>query len=468
MNCQQFNSLKVRLILSAVLMICLVLPLIGITLSNAFEQKLKRSIKHELSAYIYSILAVAEVEEQALFIPEQLAENQFNVSESGLYALVTNSRKTQKSSDFLQDIAPDRSKPLSILWQSASLLAMTPPAHIPTPDIGANHFAFVNVEKESHFIYSYSVSFSSSVTEQGKADFPVTIHIIKNKQDFIAQVTQFQQTLWLWLLFLMSLLVIIQVFWLKWTLKPLKVLQSELHRIEQGRLDQLEAQYPIELTQVTNQLNLLLKTEQGQRQRYRNALADLAHSLKTPLAVIQSQGGLSQSGLQQIDTINNIIQHQLKRAQSAGESSWHLGININSVLKKLLGSLAKIYVEKDLQWINNCQKDAVFKGDEADLLEILGNLLDNASKAATRQVCITVTSNAAQLLIQIEDDGKGIKPSVRDTIMQRGVRADTYQQGHGIGLAIVRDLVSSYQGEITIGESTELTGAQFNLLFRYQ
>jgi two-component system sensor histidine kinase PhoQ len=194
-------------------------------------------------------------------------------------------------------------------------------------------------------------------------------------------------------------------------------------------------------------------------------LSDLAHSLKNPLAVIQSQQDISASAGEQLTLINNIIEHQLKRAQSAGQSSWHLGVKIKPVVDKLISTLAKIYHDKNLSFAVNVDASAIFKGDEADLMEILGNLLDNACKAAKQKIAISVISSAKILTIEIADDGAGIEASQREIILSRGGRADTYQAGHGIGLAIVNDLVSSYQGQLTISNSTTLNGAVFTLVF---
>jgi len=216
---------------------------------------------------------------------------------------------------------------------------------------------------------------------------------------------------------------------------------------------------------VTEQLNLLLSAEQKQRQRYRNALSDLAHSLKTPLAVIQSQQQLSQLTIEQLGVINSMVDHQLRKAQSAGQSSWHLGTKIAPIANKLISSLEKIYQDKAINFTVNIASEAVFRGDEADLLEVLGNLLDNACKAAKTKISLKVTDEKKVVQFIIEDDGCGIAEALRQDILQRGTRADTYQHGHGIGLAIVRDLVDSYQGSITIEESSSLTGAKFILNF---
>jgi two-component system sensor histidine kinase PhoQ len=446
----QKNSLKVRLLLSTLVMTIVLLPVIGITLTKAFERQLSVSLENELTAYSYSILTVAEVDERRLLMPEYLLENQFNISQSGLYSLIYS--------------LPKKNVPAEKLWQSQSLLTMPlqplSAELIPSPKVGENIFTSIMLEGEKHLLYSFSVSFSDNAQP-----FPITLHLIKNQRKFLLALSDFKQQLWSWLIVLMLIFIVIQVVWLLWTLKPLKVLANELEYIEQGKKKALEENYPLELQQVTSQLNTLLLTEQNQRKRYRNALADLAHSLKNPLAVMQSEASLSKDALSQISLINNIIEHQLKRAQSAGESSWHLGVAVKPTLDKLVASLNKVYQDKSLHFTIHAEQDTLFKGDEADLMEMLGNVLDNACKAAKFSVSVTVKTNNEKLIITVEDDGVGIESSQQQAILARGTRADTYHAGHGIGLAIVRDLVNSYQGQLSIGTSTSLGGAAFTITF---
>jgi two-component system sensor histidine kinase PhoQ len=448
----QINSLKFRVLFSTLLMTIVMLPVIGLTLTNAFDQQLSIAMKNELTAYSYSILTVAEVDNNELLMPEYLLENQFNISQSGLYALI-NSR-------------PNKNFSAERLWQSQSLLTLPLQALsvglIPSPKIGENIFSVITLEGKKHLLYSFSVSFSDNAQP-----FPITLHLIKDQKEFLLALSDFKQQLWSWLIFLMLVFIVIQVAWLLWTLKPLKVLAHELTTIEQGKKNTLDAHYPLELQRVTSQLNTLLLTEQNQRKRYRNALADLAHSLKNPLAVMQSEASLSKQVHQQISLINNIIEHQLKRAQSAGESSWHLGVEVKPLLDKLIASLMKVYQDKQLRFNVNVDNKALFKGDEADLMEMLGNLADNACKAGKSTVAVTVKVNNKQLTITVEDDGVGIESSQQQAILARGTRADTYHAGHGIGLAIVRDLVSSYQGQLSLSTSTSLGGAAFILIFQY-
>ncbi|MDO6445906.1 ATP-binding protein [Colwellia sp. 1_MG-2023] len=446
-----FNSLKSRIIVSALVMVMVILPIVAFFISSAYQKHMNASVENELVAYSYSILAVAELEDGLLLMPEALAENQFNTSESGLYALMTSKGNIPRT-----------------LWRSSSLLAMVIPYELQSPKVGESQFYALPVDDINHFVYSFSVSFSDSLNQEDSLQ-NMTLHIIKQQADYQMLMTEFRQQLWLGLFVLMAVLLLLQFIWLNWSLKPLAMLKKEILGIEQGKESLLKEKYPQELKQVTEQLNTLLITEQNQRKRYRNALSDLAHSLKTPLAVLQGQLAAKDINpaekQSQLDEINAMIEHQLKRAQSAGQSSWHLGVKISPSVDKLLNSLQKIYQDKQLLINKQMQADLIFKGDEADFLEIIGNLMDNACKAAKQQVLLTITKQDSSLIITVEDDGCGIADDKIDSILQRGTRADTYAQGHGIGLAIVRDLVESYQGTLVIASSFELTGAKFTVMF---
>lgn len=426
-------------------MVMVILPIVAFIISNAYQQHMNASVQNELVAYSYSILAVAEVEDEQLVMPEVLVENQFNTSQSGLYAIITSKGNIPRT-----------------LWRSSSLLAIIIPQNLQSPPIGDSRFYSLSMDDSQHHIYSYSVSFSENGNTQ-----EMSLHIIKQQADYQELMSEFRQQLWFGLLALMSVLLILQFIWLKWSLKPLALLKKEISDIEQGEGNLLKESYPEELQQVTVQLNTLLTTEQNQRKRYRNALSDLAHSLKTPLAVIQRHIEVNDvtNSQEPLDEINLMIEHQLKRAQSAGQSSWHLGVKVLPCVKKLLNSLQKIYHDKQLLFIENIESELTFKGDEADFLEIIGNLMDNACKAAKKKIAITIIKQQSLLIVIVEDDGCGIEPDKIDNILQRGTRADTYSQGHGIGLAIVRDLVESYQGSLSIESSSSYQGAKFTLSF---
>lgn len=451
---------------SLLAMVIIIFPTIAFIIMNSFEKHMVRSIENELSAYSYSILAVAEVEQNKLVMPQALIENQFNVSDSGLYGFISASVNHLAKAGMQQEMED------IMLWSSESALTLNLPEQLSGNVFGilsneftglvtgGKYFSTVELNGLPHFIYSYAVSFSDEDN-----NFPLIVHIVRDKQTFLYFIRDFKQQLWFGLAILMVIIFLLQLIWLMWTLKPLSTLAQEVKAIEQGRAEKLTSLYPKELAKLTTRLNQLLATEQKQRQRYRNALSDLAHSLKTPLAVLQAQSDISDVNQEQINRINATIEHQLKRAQSVGYSSWLLGIEMKPVVDKLLNTLAKIYQEADKEVVLTMTGKPNFKGDEADLLELLGNLLDNAYKAAKSTIKLTINQQDDSLVICIEDDGVGIKTEKISQILERGVRADTYQAGHGVGLAIVRDLIESYQGELHITHSECLGGAKFTVSF---
>ncbi|QSX34633.1 GHKL domain-containing protein [Shewanella avicenniae] len=435
-------SLKSRIVASALLLNLVLLPLIGMALSDAFRVAMTDAEQSEMSAAMYGILALAEVEDDELVLPATLQDKQFNVDQSGLYALVTNPQG-------------------EILWRSASLLSMSLPQPLPFPAMGQRQFGEMSFNGTPHFIFSFSAGFSAPTPNDEAFDFAV--HIIKTEAALAATQAEFTEKIWHWLFILMAILLLLQAGWLWWTLRPISRFRQELAAVEQGKQQHLNSQYPSELAKVAEQINLLISNEQRQRQRYRNALSDLAHSLKTPLAVLSSIKQLPDEAQEPIHNISANISHQLKRAQSSGNAAWHQGIEVKPIAEKLARTLPKIHRDKPLTISLNIEDNPLFYGEEGDLTELLGNLLDNACKAAKQQVRFSANKRQGELLMVIEDDGPGIAPEQREAIFQRGVRADTYEKGHGVGLAIVKDLLTTYQGSWQIERSQALGGAQFNI-----
>lgn len=435
-------SLKSRIIASTLLLNLVLVPLIGFALSDAFRMEMTNAEQSEMSAAMYGILALAEQDNGELELPAVLQDKQFNIDQSGVYALVTNPNG-------------------DILWQSSSLLSSPAPTQLPFPPLGQSQFGEITFNQQAHFIFSFSASFAATSAEQAPLTFAV--HIIKTEQILAATQAQFSQTIWRWLLVLMLILLLFQAGWLWWTIRPLARFRQELIAVEQGHQPHITSHYPTELAQVAEQLNLLISNEQRQRQRYRNALSDLAHSLKTPLAVLSSIKALPTEAHEPIQTINDNISHQLKRAQSSGNLAWHRGLSVVPIAERLGRTLPKIYRDKSLQLQLAVADNALFFGEEGDLTELLGNLLDNACKAAQQRVLLTVKQQNHELQIMVEDDGPGVAEHLQQQIFQRGVRADTYDKGHGVGLAIVKDLLESYQGRWQITRSEQLGGAKFSV-----
>lgn len=319
--------------------------------------------------------------------------------------------------------------------------------------------------------------------EDGISEYSFTV--IENAEPYYAEISDFRSNLWFWLGGAAIVLLLMQLLLLRWSLSPLTRMAGDLKSIESGDADKLADDYPQELRGVTANLNMLIESERKQQERYRTTLGDLAHSLKTPLAVISGVLPELKSDAQsnrdkptdtkfheveeQMDRMNQIVSYQLQRAvQSNHTHSLARQVNISASVEKVIKALDKVYAEKNVQVETSLNRACMFFGDERDLLELLGNVLDNAFKYGNSRVVVNVESvnNAKNTRVQIrvDDDGVGIPENEIDYVLQRGARADTLAQGQGIGLAIVTDIVESYDGEIRVKKSS-LGGATIEIEF---
>jgi two-component system, OmpR family, sensor histidine kinase PhoQ len=260
-------------------------------------------------------------------------------------------------------------------------------------------------------------------------------------------------------------------------LAPVRRLEQEIAALERGRASQLGEGYPRELAGVTTGLNALLESERNRIVRYRDTLGNLAHSLKTPLAVIRASLGGVDSGERrsaatvqlEIDRIAQIVEHQLKRAAAGGGAT--LGqapVPVLALLSDLRAALLKVHAGKDLHIEIDAPAELGFLGDSGDILELLGNVVDNACKWCRSRVLVAARFDPDRALprrlsIVVEDDGPGIPPELRTRVIERGVRADEHVPGHGLGLAMVRETVGLYGGQFFIDASTALGGARVEL-----
>jgi two-component system sensor histidine kinase PhoQ len=314
--------------------------------------------------------------------------------------------------------------------------------------------------QNNYFLYAYTAEFETSEGYQ-----PVSFYVLQDKQVFNTEKSKFANTLWNWLGLIALLLLILLLVSLNAALLPISRLNKQIRQAESGQLKRIDQRYPPELEKLKSSINNLLDTEQQQRSRYKNSLSDLAHSLKTPLAVLSGTAGLPEQAKEPISQINLQIQRQLKRAVAGTSSTFEQAVSIKPVVDKLFNAMNKVYADKHLTLTHDIQHQALgFHGDITDLMEILGNVLDNACKAAVKQVTLSVLTNLNTLLIHVEDDGPGIPKDKREQLLERGTRLDSYKEGQGIGMAVVADLVSAYQGQLKIKQSN-LGGAKLTLIF---
>ena len=301
----------------------------------------------------------------------------------------------------------------------------------------------------------------------------ITFSVAVSLTPYEEQLWRFRRQMLGWFTGLMLLLLLTLAALLRWVLAPVRRLEREIHEVEEGRSEVLGGGYPRELSGVATNLNALLVGERKRVARYRDTLGNLAHSLKTPLAVMQSaltkQSAVTPSTFgAEIDRMRDIIAHQLKRAAASGGAL--LGqapVDVAQLAVDLRATLLKVYAGKDLSIELAVEPESQFVGDRGDFTELLGNLVDNACKWCRSRVRVTATTDERggprlRLNVVVEDDGPGISEEDRARVLQRGVRTDESVPGHGLGLAMVHDTVDLYGGTLSI-DTSPLGGAQFIL-----
>jgi two-component system sensor histidine kinase PhoQ len=299
---------------------------------------------------------------------------------------------------------------------------------------------------------------------------PFRFVAVHDSEDFIAEKNAYRNQLWQWLGAVGVLLLIAQTAILRWGLKPLKKLAKALNAMESGDTRDIEGDHPDELQDIVDNLNQVLAREQALRQRYRNSLSDLAHSLKTPLAVMQANlsqasadAELQQLAAEQVARMNQVVSYQLQRAVSSQQQGSHQRTELEPIVLRLVNALQKVYANKAMKVQTSLAAHSVFAGDEQDLMEVIGNITENAFKYGKSHVSIHSEIKDKHLLICISDDGPGIPAEQQSRILERGHRLDTNIPGQGIGLAVAADIVHSYAGELKVSKSP-LGGAEFQLL----
>ncbi len=305
-----------------------------------------------------------------------------------------------------------------------------------------------------------------------KYGYPVVISVAEDLSELDARIVRFRLRFALVTLTILASLIIVQRAILRWGLRPLEHVRKECRRLEQGEIVQLNEELPMEIRPLAEELNRILRLMQQRLERSRNALGNLAHALKTPLALLAQLNARNAERLgpedeaeyrASLETLRTIVDRELKRARLAGTGSPGNPLELGEELSHLLEVLKKIYAEKDLSYECVIHGNARFSGDREDILELLGNLLDNASKWARSSVRVTLTGGPDGLSIQIEDDGPGIEDPELNELSARGVRLDESTPGHGLGLSIANEIVDHYGGEIRFSRSADLGGLRVTL-----
>ncbi|MEL7044317.1 MAG: two-component sensor histidine kinase, partial [Pseudomonadota bacterium] len=354
------RSLASRLMIAALILVPITLGLAAAYLERAHRDALDAAIAERLQLQVITLLAQANVTDD-FDLPLMPLEARLLQPASGLYAMVSSDRG-------------------ETLWLSPSAAFLSNPLErlsdgIPPLSPGTR---FDN-ELGGLFRHAYQVLWER---EDG-SEVPLRFVVAESSAPRDADVMEFRSKLILWLAAMLVIMLLLQLAIVRWGLTPLRRLAERIQQIEAGKAAELDGDWPREVQPLVGNLESLLSGEQQRRERMRNTLADLAHSLKTPLAVLRSADlhAPDYSSLQQeqLDRMDEVMQWHLQRAVGANHRLLQR-VEVLPVLERLRSTLLKVYAARDLEIVVATEGDARFRGDERDLMEILGNLLDNACK----------------------------------------------------------------------------------------
>ena len=454
-------SLQARSLAAAGFALAAFLGLAFFALDQAFFDAALSSQRDRLQGYMHAYLAGADTNRAGNLIPPEVGPDpRFDRPGSGLYASIVG--------DHVRN-AKDRQ------WRSPSALGLELPFDTELAQ-GATVFSGpVQTAQGDLFILSQGITWSVP----NRPELKLTLHIAEDSAALQNQVQVFRRTLLAWLGGLGVLLLLLLLGVLRWSMAPLRRVAADLARVERGAEEHLAGRYPTELSGLATNLNNFIDSERERLERYRNTLADLAHSLKTPLAVVRTQLESETDGkelrwtvLEQVGRMDEIVSYQLSRAATSGRQTFAAPLPLEPYAEEIVRSLEKVYADKQVLCEFEIDPESRFRGDQGDLMELLGNVLENAFKWARHSVLLTARpgrsadARGGGLDLCIEDDGPGIPQDRVEHLLQRGVRGDERVQGHGIGLSIVQNIVKAYGGSLKVSRSEALGGARFDLHLR--
>ncbi|MDJ0929020.1 MAG: ATP-binding protein [Gammaproteobacteria bacterium] len=443
-------SLRLRVLLAGAVVVALFAGLTGLAIERSFRGSVEELSRERLLARIYMLMSAADVDADGILtMPFGLPEPKLAVPGSGSYAAIAMTDG-------------------ETLWRSESSLGLEV-AYPTVQDPGSSRL-IETAPDDSDLLQTLAYPVIWEL--DGGAEKIFIFQAAESRAALDAEFTAFRNILWRWLGGGAVALLLMQAVVLIWSLAPVRRVAEEVREIETGSRDSLGGDYPQELQRLTTGLNALIDGREARLQRYRNTLSDLAHSLKTPLAVLRAgdagEAGSAQNVAEQLDRMEQSIEYHVQRAAMSGRSPLAAPIEVRPAAVRVIESLKKIYHDKPLDIECDIAPHIVFAGDPGDLDELLGNLGDNACKWGRSLVRISAhneldAEQRLHLILSVEDDGPGIPDELREAVLKRGVRADSRLPGQGIGLGVVRETVEElYGGSVQI-DAGELGGTRVRL-----
>lgn len=456
-------SIRLRLLGATLIILPLFLGMTAWILDGAFADYQGQSQRESMRLQ-QLLLAKAADWDGAGWVIDGLDEPRLSLPNSGLYAFILS------PDGLIQWRSPSSLQMGELAGQPDEVIRMAEVLDIHSLSIGQHRFAECLIA-QAHFCQATRVAWGSAGPEG-------IFLIMESQQRVLAARSAYRDDL-LWLLLgATAMLLLAQALIFRWGLAPMRVIAAKIRSLERGEADSLEGSYPDELVPLTDNINVLLASEKARRERVRNTMDRLTHVLKTPLMLIRNSTDTDARFRElvqgQVDRMLGIVEGELAKARLDGRAADILGkpVAVAPVLQRIVDAYSRLprttatATEPGALEINTSavSAEAVFRGDERDLQDLFGSVLENSLKYCRHRIAVSAQPRAVEnetwLELTIGDDGDGVQPGWEKEILKRGARADTASTGQGLGLSIVIEIISAYGGSLDIQRS-DLGGALF-------
>lgn len=453
------GSLRKRLLLGTLAWMALAMAVAGWGLRGLFQEHVNQQLQGELVRQLDQLSASVNLDAaQRVEVLPMAGDARLNAPLSGLYWQV--------------DLLPEQGPAQLGVLRSRSLWDQVLPLPRDTAFPGttrSGHAVLQLRDSQNHQLVAVS-----RPLQLPEAEAPLLRLTVAADQALVAEPVQRFTTMLLAALGTLALgLVVAVAVQLQLALQPLDLLRQRLATVRTGEATQLDGQFPDELQPLINEFNHVLAANADIVQRARTQAGNLAHAVHTPLSILgnaaaQDDTPLARLVQEQVATAQRQVDHHLARARAAAAiRATGLRTPVQGPMQALLRTMQRLHADRQLTFelapqAQDGARDAAFRGEEQDLYELLGNLIDNAGKWARTRVVVDVQREGSQLCFTIDDDGPGIAEALRERMFERGVQLDEQRPGAGLGLDIVRTLAQTYGGSVQ-ALASPLGGARLRL-----
>lgn len=438
-----WSSLRFRLLAGTLAWVLLTIIVAGWGLNSLFKQHMMQQVRAELTLHLNQLLSFVAVDPDGkVSVPHALSDARFDQPLSGLYWQID--QQDGQGRTATTGLLRSRS-----LWDNV----------LPTLNIGNTSTAlqdFTITDADGTVLDAVG----RIIQPEEESSYPLRLVVAVNHDIVALPVERFRNMLILALTILAIGLMVAVTIQVILGLRPFGRLRKSLADVHEGKTSHIEGDFPAELEPLVNDFNQVLDVNAKVIERARTQAGNLAHAVKTPLAILSNAAAKEQTSFsalvqEQVAMAQRQVNYHLARARAAAAMQASTSRTpVKKSLEALIRVMQRLYAERNLDIRLHLQEDhCAFRGEEQDFQEMLGNVLDNACKWASHAISVTVAQVRNDIVITVDDDGEGLPENQKDLIFQRGIRADEKKPGTGLGLDIVRDLTDLYQGAVVTASS---------------